>query len=343
MAGIGGIGAVKLTALALAGAAAAGGAWWFAAPEVRQPVMAVPPVETPPVVASPAPEVVPEPVPQPDPLAPGFDVVRVDRDGAALVAGRGVAGTTLALRLDGVRVAEVPVGADGQFVAFFDVPAVADPQLLELAWTAADGTERVGAEGVVLAPRAAVSPEATDGPDTDAAQVPQAAFRTRPEEVAPMAARAPLDEAGLAIDSILYEADGAVVVQGRSGSAGTLRLSLDGAEMGETALAAPGPWRITLPEVAPGRYTLGAAVGDGARAVAADETPFMRADPDSLAGAEAVSGARVVTVQPGWSLWRIARERYGSGAQYVQLIEANRAEVADPDVIYPGQVLRVPE
>lgn len=55
-------------------------------------------------------------------------------------------------------------------------------------------------------------------------------------------------------------------------------------------------------------------------------------------GAEAVS----VTVQPGYTLWGIAQSRFGDGALYVQVYEANRARIRDPDLIYPGQVFTLP-
>lgn len=50
-----------------------------------------------------------------------------------------------------------------------------------------------------------------------------------------------------------------------------------------------------------------------------------------------------VTVQPGYSLWRIARENYGEGVLYVQVYEANRDKIRDPDLIYPGQIFTVPQ
>lgn len=49
-----------------------------------------------------------------------------------------------------------------------------------------------------------------------------------------------------------------------------------------------------------------------------------------------------VTVQPGFTLWGIAQERYGNGVLYVQVFEANRDKIRNPDLIYPGQVLSVP-
>ena len=50
-----------------------------------------------------------------------------------------------------------------------------------------------------------------------------------------------------------------------------------------------------------------------------------------------------VTVQPGFTLWGIAQERYGDGVLYVQVFEANRDKIRNPDLIYPGQVFSVPE
>lgn len=49
-----------------------------------------------------------------------------------------------------------------------------------------------------------------------------------------------------------------------------------------------------------------------------------------------------VTVQPGNTLWAIARENYGEGILYVRLYEANRDRIRDPDLIYPGQVFDIP-
>jgi len=49
------------------------------------------------------------------------------------------------------------------------------------------------------------------------------------------------------------------------------------------------------------------------------------------------------TVQPGYTLWAIARNRYGRGILYVQVFEANRDKIRDPDLIYPGQVFQLPD
>ena len=49
-----------------------------------------------------------------------------------------------------------------------------------------------------------------------------------------------------------------------------------------------------------------------------------------------------VTVQPGYTLWGIAEGQLGEGVMYVQVYEANKDRIRDPDLIYPGQVFTIP-
>lgn len=54
---------------------------------------------------------------------------------------------------------------------------------------------------------------------------------------------------------------------------------------------------------------------------------------------------RFHTVEKGDNLWKVAEAAYGKGkgAQYKAIFEANRPMLSDPDKIYPGQVLRIPD
>ena len=49
-----------------------------------------------------------------------------------------------------------------------------------------------------------------------------------------------------------------------------------------------------------------------------------------------------VTVQPGYTLWYIAKQNFGDGVLYVQVFAANRDKIRDPDLIYPGQIFTIP-
>jgi nucleoid-associated protein YgaU len=78
-------------------------------------------------------------------------------------------------------------------------------------------------------------------------------------------------------------------------------------------------------------------------AAAPAETP---APAEAAAPAESEAPAdsgRTYTVQSGDSLWKIAEEMYGSGAKYKHIFEANRDLLDDPDRIFPGQVLKIPD
>ena len=54
------------------------------------------------------------------------------------------------------------------------------------------------------------------------------------------------------------------------------------------------------------------------------------------------SASRSYTVVAGDSLSKIAQREYGDGAQWKKIHEANRDIIKDPDLIHPGQVLKLP-
>jgi uncharacterized protein YidB (DUF937 family) len=53
--------------------------------------------------------------------------------------------------------------------------------------------------------------------------------------------------------------------------------------------------------------------------------------------------ARSYTVVAGDSLSKIAKRLYGDASRWKLIFEANRDQIKNPDLIHPGQVLRIPE
>ena len=49
------------------------------------------------------------------------------------------------------------------------------------------------------------------------------------------------------------------------------------------------------------------------------------------------------TVKPGDTLSKIAKETLGNAGQYMEIFNANRDQLQDPDKIKPGQVLKIPQ
>jgi nucleoid-associated protein YgaU len=52
--------------------------------------------------------------------------------------------------------------------------------------------------------------------------------------------------------------------------------------------------------------------------------------------------SRFYTVRSGDTLSKIAREYYGDANAYMRIFEANQPMLKNPDLIYPGQALRIP-
>jgi nucleoid-associated protein YgaU len=75
---------------------------------------------------------------------------------------------------------------------------------------------------------------------------------------------------------------------------------------------------------------------------AAEPIVVRAVDPADL-NKKPAPGVQRVTVEKGFTLWAIAREKYGEGVLYVRVFEANKDLIRDPDLIYPGQVFDLPE
>src|SRR5262245_30281216 len=62
----------------------------------------------------------------------------------------------------------------------------------------------------------------------------------------------------------------------------------------------------------------------------------------ATAPAAAASPANTYTVRSGDTLSKIAKDHLGSAGAYMKIFELNKDQLADPDHIKPGQVLRLP-
>ena len=54
------------------------------------------------------------------------------------------------------------------------------------------------------------------------------------------------------------------------------------------------------------------------------------------------NSGKTYTVKSGDCLWKIAKQFYGDGSQYTKIYNANKDKISDPNLIYPGQVLKIP-
>lgn len=153
-----------------------------------------------------------------------------------------------------------------------------------------------------------------------------------PSEVVPR-------DGDLGVATVDYDEAGRIALSGVAEPDARVVVMLDQTQIGEATADAAGRWTLR-PErdVAVGDYVLIARqiAPDGSE-TARIRLPFTRAGPiDDL------PAGQIVVVQPGNSLWRIARRTYGAGIRYTTIYEANQAQIRDPDLIYPGQIFSLP-
>ena len=136
-----------------------------------------------------------------------------------------------------------------------------------------------------------------------------------------------------------YDDEGDLTIAGKAEPEVDLNVYIDDEHVGTVETTEEGDWQVE-PEadVEPGSYTLRVDQVDPAGVVLARiETPLVRARPELL-----MLGDAIVVVQPGNSLWRIARRTLGGGVHFTEIYEANRSQIGDPALIYPGQIFTVP-
>jgi nucleoid-associated protein YgaU len=73
------------------------------------------------------------------------------------------------------------------------------------------------------------------------------------------------------------------------------------------------------------------------------ETPAATAIPRDTRDVVVVPKIETTVVSRGDNLWRISRLTYGKGIRYSIIFDANRDQIRDPDLIYPGQIFVLPQ
>jgi len=148
--------------------------------------------------------------------------------------------------------------------------------------------------------------------------------------------------APLTLDTIVYDDLGGVVISGHGNAENSVRVYLDNKPADVQKIPDTGQWKITLADVPDGIYDLRVdSVNETGAVTERVQSPFKREAPEKVAAAgKAVASS--VTIQPGYTLWAVAKNRYGAGVRYVQIFNANRDRIKDPNLIYPGQVFDLP-
>jgi nucleoid-associated protein YgaU len=304
------------------------------------------------------------PSPESNDGVPTFDVARIEPSGEAVIAGRAAPGATVELLRNGEVHDRAVADASGQFV-------IVPPRLpagtydLTLRATQPDGKQMTSRQRV------------TTALEEKSADRPMVALMTpdKPTIVLSQPADSKPVAGAVVVQAVEIEPGGKFHVSGQARPGAALRLYLNDSFVTSVTAGADGRFAVTINEgVAPGSYRVRLDETSSSGAVRARaEVPFNVPDtvttasvstqprrPDAANPQLAAAGTTVLpdagsspstvvvpkitttTVSRGDSLWRLSQLSYGAGTRYAVIYKANREQIRNPNLIYPGQIFVLP-
>lgn len=297
---------------------------------------------------------------------PTFDVARVEPSGDAVIAGRAAPGATVELLRNGEPHDRAVADQSGQFVMV--VPRLPSGTYdLTLRARQPDGKQITSKQSVAVV----LEPQVMDRPVV-ALMTPDkpTVVLSQPGSAKPGAASA------VVVEAVEVDAGGKFHVSGQARPNTAVRLYLNDALVASVTSGADGRFAVTINEgVRPGSYRvrLDEVEANSGKVSARAEVPFNVPDkvvtgsvaeaaasersesggPQlAAAGGTGVSGGSsstvvvpkisTTTVSRGDSLWRLSQLTYGAGTRYAVIYKANKEQIRNPNMIYPGQIFVMP-
>jgi nucleoid-associated protein YgaU len=299
---------------------------------------------------------------------PTFDVARIEPSGDAVIAGRATPGATVELLRNGEVHDHVVADQSGQFVMI--APRLPSGTYdLTLRARQADGKQVTSKQSVAVA----LEPRSTERP------VVALVTPNKPTVVLSQPADAKTTPGALVVEAVEIEPGGKFHVSGQARPGAALRLYLNDSFITSVTAAPDGRFAVTINEgVAAGNYRVRVDEASASGTVRARaEVPFSAPEttaslstpstasrrPDSAVTQQpqlAAAGGTVLpdtgappsavvvpkitttTVSRGDSLWRLSQNSYGAGTRYAVIYKANKGQIRNPNLIYPGQVFVLP-
>lgn len=304
-----------IAAAAVAAAAVIFGYIYFVPPRGGPaPKQALPPATTP--QAAPA-----APAKTAAKTGPQFDVLRVDSAGNAVIAGRADPGATVTIKDGDTVIGKVTADANGAFAFLPASPLPPGTHQLTLSETLPDGQQVQGETSASVD----VAPNASGQSLT---------VITGPNGSRIVSGQGPVP-GHLGISAVDYDANGHAIISGTAHAGDHVSISLNGTQLGTAITGPDGRWSFTT-NVPERSGTL--RVTD----VSNPKSPVLEA-PFALDAPKIAVKEGHVVITPGQNLWLIARHIYGKGMLYTLIYDANKKQIQNPNLIFPGQALTIPK
>ncbi|MDE1897261.1 MAG: LysM peptidoglycan-binding domain-containing protein [Rhodospirillales bacterium] len=253
---------------------------------------------------------------------PSFDIVRVDPQGNAVLAGRAVPGASVTVKDGDTVIGTATADSQGAFVLIPANPLPPGSHEITLSETLPNGQVLSGTQS------ASISVPGNGQPALAVVSGPNGSSVVTGQGPQP---------GQLGMGAVDYDAQGHAVFSGTAPAGANVTVMMDGKTLGTAMADGSGHWHVQAP--VPGKsgmITLNATAADGS-IIAPVTVPFA---PEELA--KALEEGHVV-IAPGDNLWMIARRVYGKGTLYSLIYSANAGQIHNPNLIFPGQAFALPQ
>ena len=277
------------------------------------------------------------------------DILRVDESGITIIAGSGDPSTTVEAKINNQTIGKSEVNKDGEFVITGEVSSSDQPQELKII-TKEEKEEKTkkivskkpveNEEDWVYETKSfIILPGLIKNNNENEMQKERLddvrIFEVQQTDILLKEEFKNINVEKLTLDRIKYSENGTAILYGRARTDMNVMVYLNNEFKMKTIPGKDGSWEVDLGIIPPGIYKLRidetTINGDVKFRI---ETPFKQETKELLDK----MFTKAITVQPGNSLWRIARRIYGKGIMYLDIYNKNSHLIKDPDLIYPGQI-----
>ena len=277
------------------------------------------------------------------------DILRVDESGITIIAGSADPSTTVEAKINNQTIGKSQVNKDGEFVITGEVSSSDQPQELKII-TIEEKEEKTkkivskepleNEEDWVYETKSfIILPGLIKNNNDNEIQKERLddvrIFEVQQTDILLKEEFKNINVEQLTLDRIKYSENGTAILYGRARTDMNVMVYLNNEFKMKTMPGKDGSWDVDLGIIPPGIYKLRidetTIKGDVKFRI---ETPFKQETKELLDK----MFTKAITVQPGNSLWRIARRIYGKGIMYLDIYNKNSHLIKDPDLIYPGQI-----
>ena len=272
------------------------------------------------------------------------EIIRVNSDGIAVIAGKSPKDAKVFLILDGSEIGGVVADNLGEWVYLAQEALPPGQHHLSLRAELPNNGDMVYSAGslLLLAPDRLANTE-KDNEQPIVLYLPRDINKGSRRLRQQFSAETTALGQNFTLDTIDYSIEGDLLLSGTVQSEDAeLIIYLDNLAIARKKLtgkgAVPVNWQIRADKpFRYGQYNLRLDMVVDGKVVRRRVLPFYWQEPQDFDDKQ-----EYLIVQPGTSLWLIAQRFLGQGARYTILYEANREQIEKPELIFPGQIIVIP-